>query len=428
MQKEEKKIGRGAGLLIFLGWLMYMTSYIGKVNYAANITQIIEFYGVTKPEAGMVPSFFSLAYATGQLVNGFLCKRYNTRWMVFGSLMVSAIINFTIGVTTNFAIIKWLWLINGFVLSVLWPTLIRLLSENLPKAALGKSSVVIGTTVAAGTLITYGLSSVYVSFNMFKLSFFTAAFAGSVVATIWAVFHKKVVALSRAERNDDDFKVSEAEKETNAPQNEHKGAQKRLFLITLGVLCFCAVGVNLIKDGLTTWVPSILKEEFSITDSISILLTLFLPIVSMFGNAYALLLHKKVPDYITQCFVVFASIAVVIGGIVGSLSLKWVVCMVGGLIVVSFFAASLNSLITSIFPMFEGRGGNSGLYAGLLNSFCYVGTTISSYGLGFIAENFGWTAVFWFLIGFCALMALVWLGYMLVSKIIKKKIKAESFR
>ena len=49
-------------LLIFLGWLVYTFSYLGKVNYSANITQIIDFYGITKSQAGMVPTFFFFAY------------------------------------------------------------------------------------------------------------------------------------------------------------------------------------------------------------------------------------------------------------------------------------------------------------------------------------------------------------------------------
>jgi len=40
----------GVGLLIFLGWLVYTTSYLGKLNYSANITQIIDFYGISKAE------------------------------------------------------------------------------------------------------------------------------------------------------------------------------------------------------------------------------------------------------------------------------------------------------------------------------------------------------------------------------------------
>ena len=407
-----------AYLLIFLGWLVYATSYLGKVNYSANITQIIDFYGITKAQAGTVSSFFFFAYGIGQVVNGILCRRYNTKWMIFGSLMVSATINLVIAVSTDFAMIKWLWLVNGFTLSILWPTIIRLLSETLPQKVLGTSSVVMGTTVAIGTLVIYGLSSIFAAFHRFKLSFYSASFAVIAVAIIWLLFYKKVVAGANAERTKEDMVEATG---LEAPTQEmQKSGERKILFMSIYVLCFCSVGVNLIKDGLTTWVPSILKEEFSMSDSLSILLTLFLPILAVFGNAYALRLHKKIPDYVSHCTVVFAVIAVFIGMIIGSLSLKLVLFMLIGLIVVNFLASSLNSLVTSIFPLFMRGKVNSGLFAGILNGFCYLGSTISSYGLGAIADKFGWSSVFWTLGGFCVVTVLIWVGYTLLKRVFRR--------
>ncbi len=413
-----RKAKSQAFLLIFLGWLVYTVSYFGKVNYSANITQIVDFYGITKTQAGTVPTFFFFAYGIGQVFNGLFCKKYNIKWMVFASLMVSALINLIIAVSTNFAMMKWLWLINGFVLSILWPTLIRLLSEALPKKSLGTSSVVMGTTVAIGTLIIYGLSSIFVSFDKFKLAFYTAGIAVIVVSVIWILLYNKAVMNAKRER-DEEAPTEETKVDTPAQEEQKKGDRKLLFA-SIYVLCFCAIGVNLIKDGLTTWVPSILKEEFSMNDSLSILLTLFLPILAVFGNAYALKVHKKIPDYVNHCVAVFAVIAIFIGIIIGSLTFEWVAFMLIGLVTLNFLASSLNSLITSIFPLFMRGKVNSGLFAGILNGFCYLGSTISSYSLGAIADNFGWTSVFWTLIGFCAVSFVVWFGYAYLKHSIKK--------
>lgn len=398
-----------AFLLIFLGWLVYTISYLGKVNYSANITQIVDFYGVTKTQAGTVPTFFFFAYGIGQVFNGLFCKKYNIKWMIFTSLLVSATINLIIAVSSDFSIMKWLWLINGFVLSILWPTLIRLLSEALPKNSLGTSSVVMGTTVAIGTLIIYGLSSIFVSFDKFKLAFYTAGIAVIAVAIVWILLYNNAVMKAKKER--DEETPSEEVQDGSSTKTEQKKSDKKLLYTSIYVLCFCAIGVNLIKDGLTTWVPSILKEEFSMNDSLSILLTLFLPILAVFGNAFALKMHNKIPDYVNHCVTVFAIIAVFIGLIIGSLAFEWVAFMLIGLVTVNFLASSLNSLITSIFPLFMRGKVNSGLFAGILNGFCYLGSTISSYGLGAIADNFGWTAVFWALIGFCAISFVIWFGY-----------------
>ena len=63
----------------------------------------------------------------------------------------------------------------------------------------------------------------------------------------------------------------------------------------------------------------------------------------------------------------------------------------------------------------------SGMLAGILNGFCYMGSMLSNYGLGTVADYFGWSAVFWLL--FICLVGAVVLGcvFVLIQKIIEKK-------
>lgn len=406
----------GAYLLIFLGWLVYTVSYLGKVNYSANITQMVDYYQISKAEAGMVPSFFFFAYGIGQVVNGLLCKKYNIRWMIFLSLFVSAVINLIVALTPNFEIVKWLWMINGFVLSILWPTLIRLLSEALPQKDLGKSSVIMGTTVATGTLVIYGLSSVFAMFDMFKLSFYTAAFWDLIVAVLWIFLYRKAFKCAYEEKTKEVMSHNNEAKKEKFFENDK--VEKCIIYTTICVLCLYAIIVNLTKDGLATWVPSILKENFAMSDSVSILLTLTLPVVAIFGNLAALKTHKIIPDYITHCFVVFIIIGGIVGMIIAGISRTQIIVTLMGLMLVNFMASSLNSLITSIFPVFMREKVNSGLFAGIINGFCYVGSTISSYGLGLVADNFRWITVFWLLIGCCFFAGIVWCIYICVRYIL----------
>ena len=413
---NKAKASDGAHLLIFLAWLLYTVSYLGKLNYSANITQIVDYYQISKADAGVVPSFFFFAYGIGQVVNGILCKKYNIKWMIFLSLFVSAAINLVVAVTPNFEIVKWLWMINGFTLSVLWPTLVRLLSGALPQKDLAKSSVAMGITVAAGTLVIYGLSSVFAMFNMFKLSFYVASFCDMLVAVIWIFLYNKAFQGAYEEKTKEVISNDDEAKKEESSNNGKIG--KNIVYIIICALCLYAVIVNLTKDGLTTWVPSILKENFAMSDSVSILLTLLLPIVAIFGNIFALTLHRLIRDYITHCFIVFAIIGGIVGVIIAGISRTQIVFTLVGLIFVNFLASSLNSLITSIFPLFMRDKVNSGLFAGVLNGFCYVGSTISAYGLGLIAENFGWISVFWLIIGCCAFACVVWCIYICVKYIL----------
>ena len=70
----------------------------------------------------------------------------------------------------------------------------------------------------------------------------------------------------------------------------------------------------------------------------------------------------------------------------------------------------INNVITSIAPLKMREKAEPGRMAGILNGFCYLGSTISSYGLGAIADHGGWHSVFILLLGLsvmCALFGIV---------------------
>ena len=115
-----------AVLLLFLSWLAYTAGNVGRMNYAASMVAIIEETNATKTAAGLVSSFFFFAYGAGQLVNGLLCHKYNSRLFIFGALVLAAVANFCMPFCMSVSAMKWLWLLNGVVQSVLWSSLVKL--------------------------------------------------------------------------------------------------------------------------------------------------------------------------------------------------------------------------------------------------------------------------------------------------------------
>ena len=412
-----KKGIKSSVMLILLCWLVYACSYTGKVNYAANINSIMSFYQVDHSSAGLASTFFFFAYAIGQVINGLLCKKYNLKWTIFISLFVSGVVNFIVGVSDNFALVQGLWLVNGFTMSILWPSLIRLLSENLSKRDMAKASVVMGTTVATGTFLIYVLSALFVKID-FKLSFYLPSCLFIAVGLLWLFTFSSIVKKANAE--------SEEETEELAKEpNKLEIFNKKLLLLSIVMLAIYGVATNLIKDGLITWVPSILKEQYELDDSFSIILTLALPAVAIFANVFAVKVHKAIPDFVLHSAALFVGSGIIIAGVIAGLSLNQFVLTLMGFAIVCFLISSSNTLITSIFPLFMKGKVNSGLVAGILNGFCYLGSTLSSYGLGVIADNFGWTSVFWVLLAVCALICVGAVVYLMLKKIIKKKTEFE---
>lgn len=406
-------------MLIWLCWLVYTCSYIGKINYSANINLIMEFYSVEKAQAGLVSTFFFFAYGIGQVVHGILCKKYNISWVVFGSLILSATTNVVVGITTNFEIIKYVWMINGFSISILWPTLIRMLSETLAKEKMKKASLVMGTTVAMGTLFVYAFSALLANIN-FKVVFYLATGIFIFCSVLWAIAYPFLSKKVKAETvEEEQVELTETTQNQTVPQKQNFA--KGLIILSIITLGVYGVMTNIVKDGLTTWVPTILKEEYKLDDSLSIILTLALPFVSLFGNALAIKMHKHITDFVVQCAVNCAIAGCIVAGVIAGLSFNQFILTVVGFAAVCLLVSSCNSVITSIFPLFMKGKINSGKIAGLLNGCCYLGSTITSYGLGLVADNFGWYPVFWLLFGVCITVCVIALVYKAIKTKLKRK-------
>ena len=441
----QKKKGMSASMkLIILCWLIYAFSYVGKVNYAASINQVMANFGVAKAEAGLVSSFFFFAYGVGQILNGIFCKRYNLKFMISASLLVSAVANVTVALipVSAFGVVKIVWLINGIAMSVLWPSLIRLITETLPKSLMVKATLIMGTTVAVGTCVAYGASAIIAAFSpKHNFIFFIAAAVLVTIAIIWMIAVTPLTKAAKKEEEAEEAEESAAEAEavaaTDAPATAKRSAPaKNIIMLTICMLALYGVATNLIKDGLTSWMPTILKEQYLLPDYISILFTLALPIVSIFSNFLTVYLHKHIPDYIFQNVFVFGTSGLLVVGIIAGLALDnttaSLLITLLGFTLVTFIVYSSNTLITSLFPM-EMKGKiNSGLIAGVLNGFCYVGSTLSTYGLGAIADAFtdkeakyyGWNEVFWTIFGICIVVSAAAIVYACIRRAMTAKNKS----
>ena len=390
--------------LIALCWLVYTCSYIGKLSYNANINQMGLAFQVPYAQTGSVSTFFFFAYGAGQIVNGFCCKKYNIRWVIFISLLIASAMNVLIAVISTFALLKFVWLINGAAMSFLWTSLIRLLSETLNKQDVNKAIVVMGTTVATGTFLVYGMSSIFAAIGIFRTTFFVAAGIMVAVSLLWFFAFRSLVNPLQEER-------AQEQTQTSQETNNSVAAYSYVGLL-LGVLAFFAVANNFIKDGLTAWTPDILSAVYNTPGWLSILLTLLLPVMAIFGTVVAMRVYKTVKNFVGTCVVLYVGSALFIGLVILFLSTSAMPVTVACFALVACLMAGVNNVITSLVPLKLKTKMGAGKLAGILNGFCYLGSTISAYGLGAIADNFGWNAVFYTLLGVCLFVLMLGGAYL----------------
>ena len=422
MKAKQLTLKRKQQILIVIACLVYSFAYTGRYSYNANIAPIMAFYNVTRAEAGLTGTFFFFAYGAGQLIHAIFCRFYPRKYIIPGVLGVSAILNIAVFCGVPFGAIKYLWLLNGICQSVLWPTLVLVLSDTMDSVMMKQAVFAMSLTVVIGTVISYGGSAIFNLFDLFRGAFLLGAVLMVAIGIAWLIGYDTLTLENAG--------LAEAHAASSEATTAGGGSRKRAAngaLIGLFAVCglFMAVD-NFVKDGLNTWTPVILKERFGVGDSLSIVLTVALPFCGVFGAMLALRMNRKIRDFRALSGSLLLLLSVCICGILLSMKLESMVLTVAFLGVVSCFAHGINSIMTSIMPFAMRDKVNPGFLAGLMNSAGYVGSTASAYGLGVIADRTDWNTVMYILLFASVGVTLLAWGTVLLGHLRKRRTGQKS--
>lgn len=395
--------------------MIYISSYLGRHSYNSNINQVMEEFGASHAECGIVTTFFFFAYGVGQVVHGIFCRRYNEKIIIPVALGVSSLMNLAIFCGVDFSVYKYLWLVNAMFLSILWPTLVRVLSKYLSGKALSHGCVLLAAASTVGYFISYLFSSLFTAIGAYKLIFLLAVCMMMACATIW-IFSYYSLGLNKAGLVIDPEKAKSSRgKSSSATLIKSRNA----LIFTIVLLGIYSIILNCIKDGLHVWVPTVLKEKFDLPSSISTLLSLVLSVCALPASMLCVKLNKMIKNYLLQVELIFVVAGTLIFGITGLLNTDHIVITIICLGFTSMLMHTGASVSTSLAPLELRDHIDSGLLSGILNGCCYVGSTISSYALGSIADNSGWSAVFYFLLSLACVPVAVLLVKLCVKSIKK---------
>lgn len=391
------RIGKSAAMrnVFLLSWLAYTCSYFGRYDFSAAINSIITDGLLDKPQCGTITMVFFIIYGCGQLVNGFLSDKFSPYKMIFIGTFVSGLANIAMSFMNGLVYGCVVWGINGFAQSMLWSPIIFIISNSFYGKQLSHCELGMSATIPAGTLAAYGLSAVMIKYSSWKNSFLVAGIVLLAVSAVWAMNSVIIGSENRAIRH-------EAKKADAAAAPFFRTA------VTSGVLImFPAVLLHAtLKDGVMTWVPTMISEVFKVPDSFSVTLALVLPIVNFFGSIIVAGLYTRLgltEAKIASLF--FAFTCLPLAGLIFIDRLgPFVSVALLALITSSMYAA--NYIFLTLVPVSYARLGRSASFAGTLDAVAYCGSAVSSYGFGSLAQKVGWnsTITLWLVIAAVALV------------------------
>lgn len=399
MGQETVKLGklfekRDIRMLFGLCWLVYCISYIGRLNYSSAMMLLISEDLLTSSQAGFISMVYFFAYGIGQFINGILGDNVNPKRMIFIGLLGSGLANILMGACTKFVLMSIIWGTNGYFQAMIWAPIIRIFAEMLDEKNKVDCCVNIVTSQLIGTLLSYLLSAVILTILPWPGVFAAASILLLVMAFLWEIGFSRVCSHAVVQKQN----TSGQNAESNAGKDNRKnggqthGQTKKVLLSSEVLILLVPVIVHgMLKDGMTAWVPTYINECFGVVASVSILLTTILPVINLSGAYAAKYIYHKTGGKILLSVSIFfttATLALVCLYTMG----QWnPIVSVIFLSVITASMMSINTLTVNIFPLRFEKIGRVSSVSGFLNAMAYVGTAISTYSIGVLVQNFGWS-------------------------------------
>ena len=371
--------------LILFFMITYTVSYMTRVNYAAVISEIVRSEGISESllSISLVGNF--ITYGTGQILSGFFGDRISPKRLVQLGLSVTTLMNLMIPICHGPYQMALVWWINGFAQAFMWPPLVKLMLLTLSDKEYNTAALVVPCGGSVGSVIVYLVSPLLISLAGWRAVFVFSAVFGAVMTVLWSIICQNV---------------------TPAPSlpGDKTVAKSSVPLITplIGAVMFAIVLQGMLRDGVTTWMPTYVSETYSLGSEIAILTGVMLPIFAIIFSSLTSVVHKRFLKHPLVC----AGAVFSLGGMAAGMI--WLFVDASPVISVAMFALltgcmhGTNLLLVCILPKYFKKHGNVSTMSGILNSSTYVGSAISTYGIAALSQSLGWsfTVLIWVAIAF----------------------------
>lgn len=383
-------------MMVFgLCWFVYLCANVGRLSYSAVMAAVIRERGFSQAGCGLVGTGLYICYGTCQPVAGFLGDKADSRKMLLTGMLLSAGMNLGMGLADTTGQMFVLWCVNGAAQAMLWPPIIRIFSDRLWGEWKKKACIHISTTFALGTLLIYFLAGTLLERIGYQGIFFLTA---GIVGIAGVVFFIGYGSLERGME-----KRSEAVRTEGKPKSGQKGWIGPELLALLGLLGAALVMQGMLRDGVTSWVPSYLDGVYHKGIQTSTLATMALPTVNLAGLYLAEWIREKSGKseiFISAALFFAAAAAAVILICFGDFHIA---VAVSAFAVITSCMLGINTMIVNVIPIYFAWTGRISLLSGILNASVYIGSSAALFGIGAVAEYFSWEVLLFILCGVASL-------------------------
>lgn len=363
--------------------IIYTAAYLNRLNLAAALNSIINTFSITPAQGGLLQSVFALTYTIGQLVNGSIAERVNARNHMLLGLSGSAICNLLMSLCPSYPLFIVLCILNGAFQSMMWTIIVRLIGIVFPeKKSQRNANLYLSVFMILGHLGAWAISGYMAESIDWHLSFRIPGLIGiPAVIIAWMMLNPIKDSL------------------TPSVTRMNKGAKKAIpirFLIQTGfipIMLSCVL-YGFVRDGITTWAPTILQGMKEGSTISSTTFSLIIPMLNLVGLFISFWLMGHVPGNVRRIIALMILACAFFCLFLRSGSNVMILTAI-------FMGAAcaclngLNILLTSMIPLEYAPFGHASITAGLIDSLIYLGSALTGVATGSIIGTSGINSLYW---------------------------------
>ncbi len=389
----QKKFGR---LIFFIVYLAYTSIYIARINLSVAGPELIADGILNTVQVGLLGSVFSTIYAVGRLVNGGISDRMPPWVMLTIGLGVAGLSNILISFFPPFIGIFILWLANAYAQSMLWSSVLCVVSSIYDKQTAKKKTSVMVTSVAMGNILS-------IIINTYLITNFGTRFA-FVVPGILTVLLGLFVFLS----------TKHIKPSTEQTEKKHISILSLIRTKSVFTMTVPAFLHGVMKDNISLWMAVFIVDRYCVDLTTSSYYILLIPAIGFIGRlAYpaAYRLCKNRENTVSLLGFILCALAAAVLCFPGVGMIYAVLC----LSLIYAAVSMINTSILSIYPLHYLETGNVASVSGVMDFATYLGAGVSGVIYGVVIKYFGYLPMF-----------LSWVCISLLSMMLIKRIDKAS--
>ena len=380
-------------LLAFAGFYLFV--YLGRFNFWPISPLVKEDLALSNLEIGLVNALLLWGFGLGDLVHGRLAERYGLRlWVLIGAVL-TAVFNVVTSFATSALTMAIPWGIAGFVNAACWAPGISMISQWWPRRDRGLAMGIVGTFSGGAMLLMWWVSGTVGAQFGWQAAFRYPPLIIVVFGILLYFLAKDRPSEAGLPEYIEEDEVSAAPEAVDPERLKGLGPYRELLGNSRFLLASHVKGLeNVVRYGLTTWVPLYYFEEGGLSIESTVFLTVLLPLGYLIAPPISGIVSDRFLNAKRRPMVIFSCLvsAVVLVGIALAppvdLTLGAVLLLVGGI------AMGLSPMSTVAVDIAGRR--MSGTASGLLDAhgYAYAGAQAIAFSLVLDMAGSPWPIVF----------------------------------